>query len=409
MSDLDLDLDSFSAEAAGFLAAHLQRREEADTTWGSGSDGIELHGLEQRSDAEVAAEVRAARDWQAQCFDAGFAWITGPAEYGGRDLPVAFERRWRELEHEFAAPDRTSLNIGLGMLVPAILAHGSDPLKAEVLPGLNRGDLVGCQLFSEPGAGSDLANIATTAVRADGDWVLEGQKVWTSKAQFGDLGLCIARTHRGNVPQRGLSVFLVDMHAPGVRILPLRQMNGRASFNEVFLDRVRVPDLRRVGAVDEGWSVVRTTLTSERSAVGSGATSPGPRLLAGILRLARHVGASSDPLVRQQLADIYTRVRLVDLTAQRVQSAGRAGRAAGPEGSIGKLAHAGNLQRMSATVTSILGPGLTADTKDWGTYAWSDLVLGVPGVRVAGGTDEIQRNVIAERVLGLPREPKTVT
>lgn len=400
------DLDSFSSEVSGFLASNLKRREEADTGWGSGSDGIELHGLEQRSDAEVEEEVAAARRWQAQCFDAGLAWITGPAEYGGRDLPIAYERRWRELEQEFAAPDRTALNIGLGMLVPAVLTHASNELRSEVLPGLNRGDLVGCQLFSEPGAGSDLANISTTAVRADDGWVIQGHKVWTSKAQFGDLGLCIARTRRGEVPQSGLTVFLVDLHAPGVDIRPLRQMNGRASFNEVFLDDVRVPDARRVGQIDDGWSVVRTTLTNERAAVGSGATSPGPRLLAGILRLAQHVGASSDPLVRQQLADIYTRVRLVDLTAQRVQAAGRAGRAAGPEGSIGKLAHAGNLQRMSATVTAILGPGLVADTGEWGSYVWSDLVLGVPGVRVAGGTDEIQRNVIAERVLGLPREPK---
>jgi alkylation response protein AidB-like acyl-CoA dehydrogenase len=407
-----IDLHSFSAEASGFLESNLKRREETDAVWGSGSDGLERHGLEQRSEAEVEEEVAAARRWQAQCFDAGFAWITGPAEpaeYGGRDLPIAYERRWRELEQEFAAPDRTSLNIGLGMLVPAILAHASDELKAEVLPGLNRGDLVGCQLFSEPGAGSDLANIATTATRADDGWVLQGHKVWTSKAQFGDLGLCIARTHRGDVPQSGLTVFLVDMHAPGLDIRPLRQMNGRASFNEVFLDEARVPDARRVGEVDDGWSVVRTTLTSERAAVGGGSTSPGPRLLAGILRLAQHVGASSDPRVRQQLADLYARVRLVELTARRVQAAGRAGRAAGPEGSIGKLAHAGNLQRMSATVTGILGSQLVADTGEWGTYVWGDLVLGAPGVRVAGGTDEIQRNVIAERVLGLPREPKATS
>ncbi len=401
-----IDLDSFSAEATGFLESNLKRCGETDAAWGSGPDGIELHGLEQRSDAEVAAEVAAARRWQAQCFDGGFAWITGPAEYGGRDLPIPYERRWRELEQGFAAPDRTALNIGLGMLVPAVFAHASEALKAEVLPGLNRGDLVGCQLFSEPGAGSDLANIATTAVRDGDGWMLRGHKVWTSKAQFGDLGLCIARTRRGDAPQSGLTVFLVDMHAPGVDIRPLRQMNGRASFNEVFLDDVRVPDARRVGAVDDGWSVVRTTLTSERAAVGSGSTTPGPRLLAGILRLARHTGASTDPLVRQQLADLYTRVWLVDITAQRVQAASRAGRAAGPEGSIGKLAHAGNLQRMSATVTAILGPRLGADTGEWGTYSWADLVLGVPGVRVAGGTDEIQRNVIAERVLGLPREPK---
>ncbi|MCU1458508.1 MAG: acyl-CoA dehydrogenase [Actinomycetia bacterium] len=401
-----IDLETFSAEASGFLASHLKRREHADTRWGAGSDRIELHGLERRSDAEVAAEVAAARSWQAQCFDAGYAWITGPLAYGGRELAAAYERRWRELEQEFAAPDRTSLNIGLGMLVPAILAHGSPELRAEVLPGLNRGDLVGCQLFSEPGAGSDLANIATTAVRHGDGWMIRGHKVWTSKAQFGDLGLCIARTGAGGPPQRGLTVFLVDMHAPGVEIRPLRQMNGRASFNEVFLDDVGVSAARRVGDVDDGWSVVRTTLTNERAGVGSGATAPGPRLLARILCLARHSGAASEPCVRQQLADIYTRVRLVDLTAQRVQAAGRAGRAAGPEGSIGKLAHAGNLQRMSAAVTSILGPRLAADTGEWGEYVWSDLVLGAPGVRVAGGTDEIQRNVIAERVLGLPREPE---
>jgi alkylation response protein AidB-like acyl-CoA dehydrogenase len=264
--------------------------------------------------------------------------------------------------------------------------------------------VVACQLFSEPVAGSDLAGIQTKALRDGDEWVLSGQKVWTSGAHYADIGEIITRTAAyPDSRHRGLTMFLVDMRAPGVEVRPLRQMTGGASFNEVFLTDVRVPDGMRLGDVDEGWTVALTTLMNERMAIGGGLVGSGLNLAGRLRALARHTGRVDDPVVRQQLADILIRHSVNRYTNLRAMAKLRAGQLPGPELSTLKLAMTSNMQRMSSLLTSLLGPRLTADTGEWGTYAWAAFVLSVPGLRVAGGTDEVLRNIIGERVLGLPK------
>jgi acyl-CoA dehydrogenase len=270
-----------------------------------------------------------------------------------------------------------------------------------------RGEIVGCQLFSEPGAGSDLAGLSTRAVRDGDEWVLNGQKVWTSGAQFSDLGEIMTRTNPDAPKHKGLSAFIVDMHAPGVEVRPLRQMTGGASFNEVFFTDVRVPADHLLGDVNEGWTVALTTLMNERAAIGGGSTG----LSAGMsntrfVDLLRHVGMDKDAIARQQLADVYINAMVARYTSQRAMAKIKAGQLPGPEMSIGKLALTRNMQRMERLLSHVLGPRLVVDTGEWGTYAWSEFILGIPGMRVAGGTDEVMKNIVGERVLGLPKEPR---
>jgi alkylation response protein AidB-like acyl-CoA dehydrogenase len=200
-------------------------------------------------------------------------------------------------------------------------------------------------------------------------------------------------------------MFVVDMHAPGVEVRPLRQMTGGASFNEVFFDEVRIPDSHRLGDVDGGWSVALTTLMNERAAIGGGGAGVGVVSFARLAAMTKHFGRADDPVTRQALADVYVRQQVHRLTSLRGMARIRAGQLPGPEMSIGKLALTTNMTRIGDLLTSVLGPMLVADSGEWGTYAWTELVLGVPGMRVAGGTDEIMRNIIGERVLGLPKDP----
>jgi alkylation response protein AidB-like acyl-CoA dehydrogenase len=395
------DLHAFADEVDQFLSHTLPRTEVAVGSRADEPDVIEVHGLERRPEPDAAAAVVAASAWQALRFDADLGWITGPRRYGGRELPPEFECLYVERESAYDVPDVTPLNVGIKMLSAAILGHGSEHLRQSVLPALHRGDLVGCQLFSEPDAGSDLSAVRSSARLHEGTWELVGEKVWTSKAQFSDLGLCLARTAATEDPHVGLTMFLVDMHAPGVEVRPLRQMNGHASFNHVLLDGVRVPDAYRLGDVGEGWAVVRTTLMSERAGVGKGAKDPAGHALDRMLELVPRMDLGGDPLVRQELADLYGRVRIAEFASQRSQSA------PGPAGSINKLFRSRNLQRASTLAGRMLGPRVIAGggVDD----VWSDFVLCAPGVRLGGGTDEIQLNVLAERVLGLPRDPRPST
>jgi alkylation response protein AidB-like acyl-CoA dehydrogenase len=399
-------IDDFLSEAKAFLDANAQPRAEEKFVWGEGPDRVGI--LDEKTPEEEAEEVRAAKDWKAREFDAGFGWITGPVEYGGRALSVDYERAYRELQTNYAIPSTQPFAVGLGMVAPTILAHAIPEVKARYLRPLYRGDLVACQLFSEPAAGSDLAGIQAKAVRDGDEWVVNGQKVWTSGAQFSDLGEIITRTSPHKPKHKGLTMLLVDMHASGVTVRPLRQMTGGASFNEVFFDDVHVHDSHRLGDVDEGWTVALTTLMNERAAIGSGL---GGRTtsLTRFIELARYLGCADNPLVRQRLADAFVRTQAARYTNQRAMAKIRAGQLPGPEMSIGKLALTQNFQAISDTLAAMLGPRLTADTGEWGTYAWSELVLGVPGFRVAGGTDEVMRNIVGERVLGLPKEPRPDT
>ncbi len=396
--------EQFEREAVEFLEAHAKLRVEQKKGWGQGSDSVALFA--ERSTEEEEAEVVAAKAWRQQVFDAGFGWITGPKAYGGRELPASYERLYQSREAAFDTPAQTPFGIGLGMVAPTILAHATEPTRQRYLQSLYRGDIIACQLFSEPGAGSDLASLQTRAERDGDEWRITGQKVWTSVAQFADIGEIICRTDPSLPKHRGLTGFVIDMHAPGVEVRPLRQMTGGSTFNEVFFTDVRVPDDHRLGDVNQGWTVALTTLMNERAAIGAGGAGVGG-VLGGdrIIELLRHFGHNDDPLLRQRLADVYINGKVASYTNQRAMAKIKAGQLPGPEMSIAKLSLTNNMSRVGELVSLALGPRLAADTGEWGTYAWSELVLGTPGVKVAGGTDEVMKNIIGERVLGLPKEP----
>lgn len=395
----------FEAEARAFLDANAEPRREARAEWGQGDDTVAL--FEEKTPEEEKREIEAAKEWRAKTYDAGFGWISGPTELGGRGLPAGYERLYRSVESQYETAVQTCFGIGLGMVAPTIVAHGQDHIRPRYVPGMYRGDIIACQLFSEPVAGSDLAGVQTRAVRDGDEWVVSGQKVWTSGAHYSDIGELITRTSPDKPKHKGLTMFLVDMKARGVDTRPLRQMTGGASFNEVFFDEVCIPDDHRLGDVDEGWTVALTTLMNERAAIGGGAATPGGGGTVGrLFELSRRLGVADDPVVRQRLADAYVNLQVAKFTNLRAMAKLRSGQLPGPEMSIAKLSLTNNLQRLSRAVAGVLGPRLTADTGEWGTYAWAKLVLGVPGMRVAGGTDEVMKNIVGERVLGLPKEPR---
>ncbi len=397
--------EEFERAARKFLEANAEPRVVAEQRWGEGSDQVSL--LPERTLDEELAELTASRAWAQQRFDAGFGWIAGPVAYGGGGLTRDYQRLYDAVEAGFDTPPMTAYGIGLGMVAPTILAHATDEVKDLYLKSMWRGDIVACQLFSEPGAGSDLAGLQTKAIRDGDEWLVTGQKVWTSGAHLSDIGEIICRTDPDAPKHKGLTGFVVDMRAPGVEIRPLRQITGGASFNEVFFTEVRVPDSHRLGDVNGGWTVALTTLMNERAAIGGGSMSSGngnlstPRLI----ELVRHHGKADDPLVRQQLADIFIHGRVANYTNLRAMAKIASGQLPGPEMSIAKLSLTMNMRRMTDLLSSVLGPKLVADTGEWGTYAWSQFLLGLPGMRIAGGTDEVLHNIIGERVLGLPKEP----
>jgi alkylation response protein AidB-like acyl-CoA dehydrogenase len=353
-------------------------------------------------------------------FDAGLAAVHYPTGHGGLGLP-------RELQPaadaEFAsvgAPRTDELRnpIGLGMAAPTIVAFGTEEQKSRWLKPLWLGDDIWCQLFSEPGAGSDLAGLATRAVRSGADWIVTGQKVWTSFAHRARWGLLLARTDPDLPKHAGLSYFVVDMHAPGVEARPLRQLTGEAEFNEVFLTDVRVPDADRLGETGQGWQVANATLMNERVAIGSARSVPRENGFIGFAAQAwrQHPERRTHEL-HQRLLGLWARAEVARLAAMRLRQQLAVGEP-GPEGSAAKLTFARLNQEISGFEVELLGgDGLVYD--DWSLRrdeASSDFTRG-PGYRflrakgnsIEGGTSEILRNIIAERVLGLPAEPRTDT
>jgi alkylation response protein AidB-like acyl-CoA dehydrogenase len=395
--------DEFAGEAERFLEQNAGRRPPDKVVFGEGSDEVSV--LPERTPEEEAREVTEAKAWAHKVFDAGFGWITGPSEYGGRGLPGAYQRIYSGVEARFDVPSQAPRMIGLGMIAPTILAHGTEPVKKAYLKALWRGDIIACQLFSEPSNGSDLAGVQTRAVLDGDEWVISGQKVWTSGAQYSDIGEIICRTDPAVEKHQGLSAFVIDMRAPGVEIRPLRQMTGGASFNEVFFTDVKVPADHLLGEVNGGWRVALTTLMNERAAIGGGGSLSGGGSSRRLLEVMRHLGVTSDPLVRQRYADLWINLQVARWNTERAMAKIRAGQLPGPELSTAKLSLTENFRRTAELAAQVLGPRITADSGEWGTYAWSKFLLGVPGMRIAGGTDEIMRNIVAERVLGLPKEP----
>ena len=344
------------------------------------------------------------REWWQVLAESGWGFPTWPVEWYGRGLPAHLARAVHDARQEAGALGPPT-GIAQGLAGPTLIAHGTDEQRRRFLPRIVGGE-VWCQLFSEPGSGSDLASLQTRAVRDGDEWIITGQKVWTSGAQYSDIGEIICRTNPDAPKHKGLTGFVVDMHAPGVEVRPLRQMTGGASFNEVFFTEVRVPDDHRLGDVDQGWSVALTTLMNERAAIGGGGAGVGTMGTARLIEMLRYLGKDKDPVLRQQLADVYINGQVARYTNLRAMEKIKAGQLPGPEMSIGKLTLTQNMQRIQKFVCDALGPRITADTGEWGTFAWAEFVLGVPGMRVAGGTDEVMRNIVGERVLGLPKEPR---
>ncbi|MGY1616069.1 acyl-CoA dehydrogenase family protein [Geodermatophilus sp. SYSU D00691] len=395
------DLDTWRAGVRSWLSSTLPPRDpHAD------EGPPDLAVFRNIPDEEERRLLDAVRAYRRARYDAGYGALTLPEEQGGAGLPASFAMVMAQEEAAFAVPPSTELiSVTTGLVGPAVAMFGTPEQRRTYAEPFLRTDLLACQLFSEPGAGSDLAALGCRAVRDGEEWVVDGQKVWTSGARHADYGLLLARTDPDVPKHKGITAFLLPMDTPGVEIRPIRQMSGGASFNEVFLSAVRVPDDLRIGGVGEGWRVATATLSFERTASGSGTRRKGGTF-ADVLAVARSRGRTGDPVVRQALADLYVRTALRAATAERVARAAAAGVSPGPGASIGKLLASDLLVRTGETAAELLGPRITADTGVPGTYAWTEHVLGAPGYRLAGGTDQIQRNIIAERVLGLPPEPR---
>ena len=377
--------------------------------------------------ADGPAAIRAVRpraDYEAWYPVFGASGLVAPAwpvEYGGLGASNAVARA---IDTELRPFNLGRLNpLGLNLAAPALFAHGTEEQRRRFLPPIVRNEEVWCQLFSEPGAGSDLASLATRAGRDGDEWVVTGQKVWTTWAHLADFAVLLARTD-ADVPKRdGLTYFLLALRQSGVTVRPLRHIGGEVDFNEVFLEDARVPDAHRVGGVGQGWKVANATLSGERQMV-AGSGSGGVDRIGGsgvgrLLRLAREAGRAGDPVVRQRLAALWCEEKVREWTNQRVRANARAGRPPGPESSIGKVHGAELNQRVQLLATDLLGARATAwsngaagPTGPWTASAYADsLPYEVSGMlrsranTIEGGTSEVNRNILGERVLGLPREP----
>jgi alkylation response protein AidB-like acyl-CoA dehydrogenase len=348
--------------------------------------------------------VARSKAWQLKKFEAGYVGITWPKAIGGQGLTPMHQIIFNQEESRTFVPNGL-FSIGLGMCIPTVFTHGAPEIAGRYVPKALRGEEVWCQLFSEPVAGSDLASIRTKAAREGDEWVINGQKVWTSFAHKSDFGIVVCRTDFDAPKHKGLTMFIVDMKAPGMEVRPIRQMSGSSDFNEVFFTDVRVKDSHRLGEVGDGWKVSLTTLMHERLAVGGKPRgAPGYQML---MSVAKGIETDSGPAieradVRNRIADTYIADEGIKLTQMRALSALSRGAIPGPEQSISKVVVAKTMQDMTAFAMDMAeSAGFAAEAgsdleKLQGSYMWS------AGLRIAGGTDEILRNIIAERVLGLP-------
>jgi alkylation response protein AidB-like acyl-CoA dehydrogenase len=355
-------------------------------------------------DPDWREAVKRAKQWQAKKADAGFAAITWAKQWGGREGSPIEQIIYNQEEAHYVVP-KGAFEIGLGMCIPTLMAYGTPTqLERYVRPAV-RGEEIWCQLFSEPAAGSDLAGLRTRAERDGEDWIINGQKIWTSGAHFADLGILITRTDPHVPKHRGLTMFFIDMHAPGIEVRRIKQISGTSNFNEVFFTDLRVPDHQRLGEVGAGWKVALTTLMNERLAVGD---APGPDF-DDIFALARTLAIDGTPAirnsaVRDKLADWYVKTQGLAYTKFRTMTALSRGQVPGPEASITKLVSATKLQEIAAYAIDLIGSsGAVMDPQFAPMEAlFQEALLYAPALRIAGGSDEILRNIIAERVLGLP-------
>ena len=376
---------AFRKEARAWLKANrLKKKEMAD-----------MNGME------------AAKAWQKRKYDAGWACITWPQEYGGRGASPIENVIWNQEESKYDLPQGV-FSIGQGMAAPTLMMWASDEDKARFLPKLASGEEIWCQLFSEPAGGSDLAALRTKAVKDGDEWVINGQKIWTSGAHYSDFGILVLRTDADVPKHKGLTYFWIDMKSPGIEIKPIKQISGDANFNEVYFTDVRVSDSQRLGAEGQGWQVALTTLMNERASIGAGGGSAG---VASLYELAKDVEidgkpAIKNPSVRAKLADWFCQESGLKYTSWRTLSALSRGETPGPENSIGKLVGAPKAQDLASFAIDLQEmAGAIRDPKlSEAAALYQETYMSIPGLRIAGGTDEIMANIIAERVLGLPQD-----
>ena len=382
----------FREKARVFLSANAELKAEVKRNMATGWNKDEA--------------LAAARDWQAKKFDAGFAGLTMPTEYGGQGLSPIMQVIYSQEESNHVVP-RGVYEIGLGMCIPTMVVYATEKQKQRYSKPALRGEEIWCQLFSEPAGGSDLAGLRTRAEKDGDDWVINGQKIWTSGAQFSDYAILVARSNFDVPKHKGLTFFFLSMKSAGIEVRPIKQVSGASNFNEVYFTDVRIPDSQRLGAEGEGWKVSLTTLMNERFAVG---IAPAPDF-DEIFDLVRNTELEDGPalenaLVRDRLADWYVRQQGLKNAHFRTMTALSRGGTPGPESSINKVVSASKYQDISLfgmdiqeMVGAIIDPEFAAMDGLFQTGALSS-----PGYRIAGGTDEILRNIIAERVLGLPQD-----
>ncbi len=363
--------------------------------------GVHLDGDDPRDEQTIAIN----KDFQGKLADAGLAGLTYPVEYGGQGLTKTHDRIWRE---EYAKyPDMTAqLTISHGMCLPMVAEYGTDEQKAQFLADNISAKTVWCQMFSEPGAGSDVASLQTRAELDGDEWTINGQKVWTTLAHVSDYGILIARTDPDQVKHGGISMFIVDMKDPAVEVRAIHQIDGGMHFNEVFFTDLRVPKDNMLGPYNEGWRLATAMLMYERVAIGTGSSS-------GIStpyskRLIKHAtknGKIADPVVRDKIMKLYSEETAKSLVALRTRAELKAGKTPGPGGSLGKLHGSNIMWAYRPLIQEVIGMESDAFMPGDDGESWGRMFLSTFMSSIAGGTDEIQRNIIGDRVLGLPREP----
>ena len=381
------DQAAFRADVRAFLDANAPvRRHSSETPYGANDDAIAV-----------------AKDWQKRLYDAGWACIAWPEAFGGRGATPIQSVIWNQEVSRYVTPDGTFI-IGQGMCAPTMMAYATEAQNERFLPKIASGEEVWCQLFSEPVAGSDLAGIKTRAIRDGDDWVINGQKVWTSGAHYSDYGLLITRTDPSVPKHKGLTMFFLDMRSAGVDVRPIKQINGNQDFNEVYFTDVRIPDSQRLGTPGEGWKVALVTLMNERLAVGGGLSNT----VMDVFTAARNLDADDGPAIenkayREHLADWYCREMGLKYTSYRMITALSKGEDPGPEASISTIVVAANNNESANFALDLQDYGGILDTEDAGFGAqFQRQFLRSPANRIEGGSDEILRNIISERVLGMP-------
>jgi alkylation response protein AidB-like acyl-CoA dehydrogenase len=380
---------AFRSEVQAFLAENAQPKREV-SPWALNF---------ARTEEEGRKEFEHGRAWQRTLFDHHLAGLTYPEELGGRGGSPWHETIYREEAQNYDVSSGFIAST-IAMLGPTLMKHGTPEQQAFYVPKLLSGEYAFCQLFSEPGAGSDLAGLACKAVRDGDEFVITGQKVWNSAAQFCNWGFLLVRTNPDVPKHRGITFILVDMHSPGVEVRPLVQPNGASHFNEVFFSETRVPVANVIGEIDAGWGPTRTVMSNESAFIGGGNAGS---VHAKLVLLAEHFGKTDDPVIRQKLAGTYTRERLLAIMGDRIMAAVRKREVPPMDPSILKLFVAQNRVDTGNLAMEIAGPAGIADTEEMSVWIQNELI-GRFGISIGGGTNEVQKNNLSERALGLPKE-----